>query len=166
MTDLKQRVRQGYSRSWVVAKYSKVGLWPSETVVCERFFEEGSHILDLGCGAGRTTIPLHQSGYEVTAVDLSRPMVDQASRFASSVGVTCPLAVADATDLPFRPNTFDGILLSYNGIELIPKEKGKVHAIQEAWRALRPGGHFVFTTHAFEAFNKYAVRRFQRLGLD
>ena len=166
MTDLKQRVRQGYSRSWVVAKYSKVGLWPSETVVCGRFFEEGSQILDLGCGAGRTTIPLHQSGYEVTAVDLSRPMVDQASRFTSSVGVTCPLAVADATDLPFRSNMFDGILFSYNGIELIPKEQGKVRAIQEAWRALRPGGHFVFTTHAFEAFNKYAVSRLQRLGLD
>ena len=122
MTDLKHRVRPGYSRSWVVAKYSKVGLWPSATVVCGRFFEEGSQILDLGCGAGRTTIPLHQSGYEVTAVDLSRPMVDQASRCTSSVGVTCPLAVADATDLPFRSNMFDGILFSYNGIELIPKE--------------------------------------------
>ena len=166
MEELKNRVKIGYSRPWVVAKYSSVGLWPSEQVVCEAFFAPGSRILDLGCGAGRTTVPLRQLGYDVVAVDLAKPMVDQAKRFTDKVTAPVSFAVADATDLPFRDESREGILFSYNGIELIPKEHGKVAAIAEAWRILKPGGYLIFTTHAFEAFNRYAVSRLQRLGID
>ncbi len=166
MDELKHRVRQGYSRSWVVSKYSTVGLWPSEREICLQFWSAGQEILDLGCGAGRTTLPLIQEGYRVVGIDLAKPMVDQARRFTAGAVVPCPLGVGDATDLPFQANSFDGILFSYNGIELIPKEKGKVRALEEVYRILRPGGHFIFTTHAFEALNKYIYSRLQRLALQ
>lgn len=166
MEELKDRVRTGYSRAWVVSKYSKVGLWPSEQILCDRFWSTGNRVLDLGCGAGRTTIPLIQAGYRPVAVDLALPMVAQAKRFADRMDLEGDLGVGDATDLPFQDESFDGILFSYNGIELIPKRSGKVRALDEALRVLRPGGHLIFTTHAFEAFNKYALGRLQRLGLD
>ncbi len=163
MDELKQRVRQGYSRPWVVSKYSTVGLWPSEQEMCSRFWAPGQRILDLGCGAGRTTVPLIQNGYDTVGIDLAKPMVDQAKRFSERMAIPCPLGVGDATDLPFLNESFDGILFSYNGIELIPKEHGKVRFLTEALRVLRPGGHLIFTTHAFEAINKYAFARVQRL---
>ena len=166
MDELKQRVKAGYSRPWVVSKYSTVGLWPSERALCARFWEQGHRVLDLGCGAGRTTVPLIQEGYRPVGIDLAQPMVAQAARFADRMAISCSLGVGDATDLPFQDGSFDGILFSYNGIELIPKETGKVAALSEAWRVLRPDGHLIFTTHAFEAFNKYAPSRIQRLGLD
>ncbi|MEE2752568.1 MAG: methyltransferase domain-containing protein [Candidatus Latescibacterota bacterium] len=165
MEELKQRVQKGYSRPWVVSKYSKVGLWPSEQLLCDKFWEPKSRILDLGCGAGRTTVPLAQNGYRVVGMDLAIPMVYQAKRSAGFLGRNCVFGVCDATALPFPENSFTGILFSYNGIELIPKQKVKQQVLEEALRILQPGGHLIFTTHAFEAFNKYAPARIQRLCL-
>jgi ubiquinone/menaquinone biosynthesis C-methylase UbiE len=165
MEELKQRVKTGYSRAWVVSKYSKIGLWPSERALCTRFWEPGQRVLDLGCGAGRTTVPLVQEGYEVVGLDLSRPMIDQAKRFCDHLDLPVLLNVADATELPYKSEIFDGILFSYNGIELIPKRIGKRLVMGEAWRVLRPGGHLIFTTHAFEAFNRFAPARIERLLL-
>jgi ubiquinone/menaquinone biosynthesis C-methylase UbiE len=165
MEELKQRVMMGYSRPWVVSKYSKVGLWPSERMLCGSAWESGDRILDLGCGTGRTTVPLAQEGFRVVGMDLAKPMVDQAKRFSDLLDGKCSLGVGDAAALPFRDCSFNGILFSYNGIELVPKQSGKRKVLEEALRTLQPGGHMIFTTHAFEAFNKYAPARIQRLGL-
>ena len=45
-------------------------------------------ILDLGAGTGRLAIPLSQSGYQVTAVDASRGMLDVLSRKDPSALIT------------------------------------------------------------------------------
>jgi len=163
MDPLKARVRLGYSRSWVVRKYSLIGLWPSEVHLTRKFFAPGSRLLDIGCGAGRTSIPLAQAGHEIVAVDLATPMVAQTHALAEFAGCRVRGVAADAAILPFPANTFDGVLFSYNGIELVPREAGKRAVLSEVFRTLRPGGHFIFTTHALEAFNRYAWDRLQRV---
>ena len=55
------------------------------------------------------------------------------------------------------------MLFSYNGIELVPGVEGKAHAIREAWRVIKPGGCLIFTTHAIEALNRYALFRARNL---
>jgi SAM-dependent methyltransferase len=163
METLKERVRRGYSRSWVVKKYSVLGLWDSEEAVVMDHWPQGGRVLDIGCGAGRTTVPLGQMGFPTVGVDISYPMVHKAHRFTRRMGLDLYWSVADAADLPFRSESFDGILFSYNGIELVPGIEGKAQVIEEAWRLLRPGGVFVFTTHALEAFNRFAPYRVRRL---
>jgi 2-polyprenyl-3-methyl-5-hydroxy-6-metoxy-1,4-benzoquinol methylase len=37
----------------------------------------GSRVVDFGCGDGRVSIPLHALGYQVTAADASRAMLDR-----------------------------------------------------------------------------------------
>jgi len=37
-------------------------------------------ILDLGCGAGRTTIPLHGMGFDVTGLDISKNLIDKLNK--------------------------------------------------------------------------------------
>ena len=161
---MKERVRRGYSRAWVVRKYSVVGLWPSEAVLCRTYWTAGSRILDLGCGAGRTTVPLACWGYQVTGLDLSHAMIRQASYLAREQDAQIAWRVADAADLPFADNSFHGLLFSYNGIELVPGVGGKRRVLEEAWRVLKPGGHLIFSSHAMEALNRYAFRRACRLA--
>jgi SAM-dependent methyltransferase len=163
MDSLKTRVKSGYSRSWVVRRYSKIGLWPSEQRICDAFWPSNRRILDIGCGAGRTTIPLAREGHVVTGTDISLPMIRQAKTLNSLDTLEPTWGVCDATDLPFGSETFDGALFSYNGIELVPGVAGKTRVLQEVWRVLKPGGHLIFTTHALEAFNRFASFRFRQL---
>lgn len=160
---LKARVRLGYSRTWVVNKYSVVGLWPSEARLIETYWPPAGRMLDLGCGAGRTTIPLSQLGYRMVGADLSTPMVHRARGQARHWRLQTAWTVLDGTDLPFADGSFEGALFSYNGIELVPGMAGKQRVLREIWRILKPGGHFIFTTHALEAFNRYAPARLKRL---
>lgn len=45
----------------------------------------GSSILELGAGTGRVAIALAQAGYEVTGLDISGPMLEQAERKRSAL---------------------------------------------------------------------------------
>jgi SAM-dependent methyltransferase len=135
-----------------------VGFWPSESILCRRYFPApGADVLDIGCGTGRTTVPLAQMGYRVTGIDLSPAMTQRAR--ALSAGFQVRYEIMDASDLRFPDGTFDAALFSYNGLELLPGREGKRRAIREAWRVLRPGGIFIFTTHSLFALNRYAAFR-------
>lgn len=54
---------------------------------------DGAKVMDFGCGDGRVAIPLAELGYEVTAVDSSRNMLDRLSERAP--GITTVQAAAD-----------------------------------------------------------------------
>lgn len=51
----------------------------------------GGHILDVGCGTGRHAVLLAQRGYQVTGVDLSSSMLDEAKKNACEAGVSLRL---------------------------------------------------------------------------
>ncbi|MSS72159.1 MAG: class I SAM-dependent methyltransferase [Candidatus Latescibacteria bacterium] len=160
MPSIRDLVIRGYSHTWVVNRYSKMGLWPSEEILCRQHFPHGAEVLDIGCGTGRTTIPLSQMGYRTTGIDLSPAMIRQAQ--ALSAGLQVRYRVMDAADLQFPDGTFDAALFSYNGIELLPGREGKRQVLREAHRVLRPGGVLIFTTHSIFALNRFATFRAQR----
>src|SRR3954454_12042179 len=64
----------------------------------------GKRLLDIGCGTGKSFMPLLWRGYEVTACDVSPSMVDRARRLSRGTGAR--LIVADARELP-RFGIFD-----------------------------------------------------------
>ena len=43
--------------------------------------------------------------------------------------------------------SFDGVLFSFQGLMCIPGGKRRLNVLREVRRVLRPGSHFVFTTH-------------------
>lgn len=57
----------------------------------------GRRLLDVGCGTGKSFIPMLEKGWEVTACDVSPAMVELARE---KVGGAAKLSVADMRELP------------------------------------------------------------------
>jgi len=156
---IKELVRSTYEDPRVVARYVDIGLWAAEESLVLEYFPDGSRVLDVGCGAGRTSIPLAEQGFEVVGIDLSQTMVTVARQQAELARVEIDFQAMDATNLQFPPASFDVVLFSYNGLELLPGSTGKIEALEEIGRVLRAEGIFVFTSHSPFALNQYAPYR-------
>jgi len=148
----RQFLREAYSHPSAVRNYSeavgRVGLWKSETAFFRRHLQPEGRLLDLGCGAGRTTFGLYREGYRnILGADLSPVMIRQARQLAARRRMKIRFRVADACRLPFPSKSFDGCLFSFNGLMTIPRRASRVAALREIRRVLMPGGCFVFTTH-------------------
>ncbi len=151
-TDLTQLVIDGYSGEGALKFYGdKVanGLWISEKHYIEKYFKlkntEGTKVLDVGCGAGRTTIPLMQAGYDVIGIDFIPEMIETAKKISQEKNLDVKYEVGDATALNFPDNSFDHVLFSNQGWTQIPGQAQRLQALTEIYRVLRPGGVFIFS---------------------
>lgn len=124
--------------------------------------------LEIGAGTGRIALPLAQAGVDVTAVDLSEPML---RRLVEKGGAAVPAVQADATRLPFRNGTF-GSAIAVHVLHLIPRWKEAVH---ELVRVVRPGGVLLvcqgwWTVVAYadvvEAYTDAAGMEMRHVGLN
>ena len=138
--------REHYAEPAVKREYVEAverGLFDRETRAIDQYFEAGDDVLDLGCGAGRTTGPLVEREFDVVGADVCEPLVDAANAHHESV----PFAVCDASELCFADESFDRVLFSHNGIDSLDTEQDRIAALREAKRVLRPGGTFVYSSH-------------------
>jgi len=124
------------------------GLWISEKVLIDRYFKPGSTILDVGCGTGRTTIPLYRLGYRVLGIDITPEMIQNARKIAKIKNLDISYEVGDATQLKYKNNSFDNVIFSNNGFGQIPGRGNRLNAIKEIYRVITPNGCFIFTSHA------------------
>lgn len=134
-----------YDSGWSVTEYTREeGLRTIEEELIAEFFPTApARVLDLGCGAGRTTIGLARLGYQVTAIDLSETLLGQAQGRYPELD----FRLMDATRLEFDSASFDAVLFSYNGIDCIYPLESRCLCIGEAFRVLKPGGVFSMSSH-------------------
>ena len=156
---IKTLVRQSYQDPKVVARYTAVGLWPAEEILILEHVPNDARVLDIGCGAGRTTVALAELGLHVHGTDISPAMVQIARQQAELAKVRSEYSVMDAMELAVPDQSYEVAFYSYNGIELVPGIRGKLRVMAEVWRVLRKGGYFIFSSHSFFAFNKYLPGR-------
>ena len=99
------------------ASVQRVGLWESEEKVFKRLFKKEDSLLELGCGAGRIAIGLHELGYpNIIGLDYAREMVRRARHLAEVLEYSIPFRVGDATHLEFEDEVFDGAIFGFNGL--------------------------------------------------
>jgi len=131
-------------------KYAQIAedsFWESEKILITKYFKPNSIILDIGCGSGRTTIPLLKMGYNVVGVDITPRMIKTAKKVARSKNLDIDYRVGDATNLEFEDNHFDGAIFANNGWTQIPSKEKRQKALNEIHRVLKPGSMHILTAH-------------------
>lgn len=107
----------------------------------------GRAAVDIGCGAGRNSVPLAQMGWTVTGIDSSQPMLDAAAERLRAAGVAdrVTLHIAPMDAIPLADASVD--LVVAHGIWNLARSGDEFRAaVREAGRVARPGAAlFVFT---------------------
>jgi len=138
--------------------------------------QPGEQWLDVCCGTGKLTMEIRRilgDTGEVTGLDFNSSMLEVAKRAETQVklGRAVRWMEADAMELPFADETFDGITIGFGLRNLPDIDKG----IVEMARVLKSGGRWVCLElshpvwpifrqgHGF--FVRYVVPRVGNLGL-
>jgi len=99
--------------------------------------DNGSLVLDAGCGAGTPATAVLAETHDVVGVDISAEQLHLAEDTVG--GVT--LAQGDLAALPFASDTFDAIA-SYHAVIHVPKDE-HASVFEEFHRVLEPGGRLL-----------------------
>ena len=117
-------------------------------VASERFYLEearktGGRVLELGCGSGRLTVPIAQSGIEIIGADLSKSMLETARAKALREEVEIQFLEADmrSFDLPW---TFSAILIPGNSLLHLFTHEDLMQCFRSVRRHLAPNGRLIF----------------------
>lgn len=136
---------ESYSASDTVRYYEKLapnGLFAYEREIITKYFSQSERVLDIGCGAGRTTVALKNMGYDVVGVDYSDKMVESAKALSASISYE----VQDVRRLNYPDVSFGSALFSFNGLMLLETYEDRKCALVEIRRVLKNKGAFFFTT--------------------
>ncbi len=119
-------------------------LWPSrerKALWSQKHFQikDGAKILDLGCGDGLIDIWLSRMGFDVTAVDRNRTVLDLAKQSDDTKKTN--FICSDLKDVRFESQSFDAIFL-IETIGLMSKEDDK-NLIENCYSWLKQGGKII-----------------------
>lgn len=104
---------------------------------------ENSNILEAGCGAGRFTEILIETGSLITAVDLSAAVASNQENNGRNVNLR--IVRASITALPFDPEQFD-IVFCPGVVQHTPNPST---TIIELYKNVKPGGWLIFDQYRY-----------------
>ncbi|HRS21523.1 MAG TPA: methyltransferase domain-containing protein [Clostridia bacterium] len=158
---------KSYNDAEIVNYYSNfvsAGLFHYEELLIDKYFISGGKTLDIGCGAGRVTIPLFEKGYTVIGMDYAEEMIKAAKNINSAVD----FRVGNILSTTFSDHEFDNIIFSFNGLMLLGTYDDRLAATMEIRRIIKESGNFIFTTPYLDnkVMKPYWKEKAELLGID
>ena len=120
---------------------------PKDQEILHRFSQEiGDRrpVWDFGCGPGQTTKYLKNLGIEISGLDLSKKILEQARTIHPGIN----FRKGNILELEFVDDSIAGVVAFYAMVNFT--EELVEIAFREAFRVLQPGGLFLFTYHIGE----------------
>ena len=105
--------------------------------------------IDLACGTGSVALVMAQRGYEVIGVDMSEEMLTVAAQRAAELP-RMPLFSCQKLQQLRLPRGVDMAVCALDGLDYILEPADCQEAIRRVYRALNPGGIFIFDVNTPE----------------
>ncbi len=127
--------------------------------------EEGSKVLDAGCGLGRISVELAALGLDVTGVDIIQSELDAARDSAEAEGVPLTLINHDLRTF-HAPNQFDCAINLYTSFGYCATIEEDLQILHNICESLKPGGTFILECTSRETAILYWTpgEEFERAG--
>jgi phosphatidylethanolamine/phosphatidyl-N-methylethanolamine N-methyltransferase len=114
-----------------------------EAVVRNLKVEPGERVLEVGVGTG-LCLPLYPVDCDITAIDVSGPMLEKATIRVKELGLTnVKLLKMDAGEMDFADSSFDIVIAAYV-VTAVPDYR---KLMEEMVRVSRPGGRLILLNH-------------------
>lgn len=107
---------------------------------------DGEHILEIGVGTGKN-FAFYPSASNLTAIDFSPKMLEQAERKRQRKQLNVDLSLMDVQALCYADNSFDTVIASFVFCSVPKPRKG----LKEVYRVLKPGGQLLLLEHVLSS---------------
>ena len=106
-------------------------------------------VVDLACGTGSVTKILAQKGYDVVGVDMSEDMLTQAFQKVQDMDAP-PRFICQSLQQLYLPRGVDMAVCALDSLDYIIDPDECAEAIRRTYKALNPGGIFIFDVNTPE----------------
>ncbi len=134
-------------------------VWPTDFFLLKKARKElisdlKGKVLEIGIGTG-ANLPMYQKGVEVTGIDLSPNMLEEAKRKADKLDINLQVKEMNAEDLKFPDKTFDAVVSTL----ILCTITNPIKVVEEMRRVVKDGGKIRFIEHG-KSSNRF-IARFQ-----
>lgn len=99
-------------------------------------------VLELGCGTGRISVPVAQTGARIVGIDRSTPMLARARQRLRRRRLDAALLRGDIRSLPFRRAKFQLVMAPYGILQSLTRERDLTATLRSVAGVVRRGGLF------------------------
>lgn len=153
MTDETIRTYDKVAEGW--NNFRQKPMFPKWFDYLVKRWDNGSTVLDIGCGNARNMIPFKDK-FDLTGIDKSEGMIKIAKEFSKKNNIKAEFHVSDAKALPLDDNSIDNAISIAVYHHFSPEEIKDV--LKELRRILKPDGE-AFITFWNRLQKKFILKR-------